>query len=90
MKLWRDSLPKQPKNKTMRNKIEILSEALNKHFTGVSVDRFEILYPILTDAGLLLPPMRGRGFFPAADGLWKEDGERGLLSFPDRPIMFVG
>jgi hypothetical protein len=37
-----------------------------------------------------LPPMRGRGFFPGADGLWKEDRDDKLRPFPECPIMFVG
>jgi hypothetical protein len=74
----------------MRNKIEILSEELQNHFSGIAVDLFEILFPELTKEGLLLPPMRGRGFFPGADGLWKEDKDRDLRPFPYRPIMFVG
>jgi hypothetical protein len=64
----------------MRNKIEILSEELQNHFSGIAVDLFEILFPELTKEGLRLPPMRGRGFFPGADGLWKEDKDQRPLS----------
>jgi hypothetical protein len=74
----------------MKNKVEILSEALLKWFADDAVYKFEILYPLRTEEGPLLPPMRGRGFFPGADGLWKEDGNRDLHPFPDHPTMFVG
>jgi uracil-DNA glycosylase family 4 len=71
--------------------IEALGLALEKYFKGVEPDSFEILYSRLTQAGRSLPPMRGRGFFPAADGLWKEGGERRLAAmFPRKPIMFLG
>jgi len=39
----------------------------------------------------LLPPMRGRAFYPGGDGVWQEDCQRGLiLPFPNNPLVFVG
>jgi len=73
----------------MRNQIKELCEELKTRFADVTVNGFEMLMPRTTDG---LPPMRGRGFFPAADGLWKEDGDRGdpVLPFPAHLLPFVG
>ena len=76
------------KRNQMRNQIKEICEQLKTRFADVTVKGFETLMPRTTDG---LPPMRGRGFFPAADGLWKEDGERHLvLPFPDHLLPFVG
>jgi uracil-DNA glycosylase len=76
-------------------KYEQLSETLEQHFGNRKrIESFEVLYPrkiLETGQWRLLPPMRGRAFFPGGDGVWKKNEDHKLvLPFPDDPLMFVG
>jgi hypothetical protein len=68
-----------------------LNLALSTHFANVALPHdFEVPIPALTPEGIEPPVMRGNGFYPLADGLYKPDGDYTDKPFPVKGLTFLG